>query len=74
MPEALQLRKYLRLRQIIGTADRPGPVPVARATWYSWVRQGKAPKPVRLGPRTSVWRESDIADFLNARDNFTPND
>ena len=59
--------KYLRLPQILGTGDNPGMVPVSRATWYSWIRQGRAPKPVRLGPRTSAWRESDITAFLDAR-------
>ena len=67
MSEAVTPTKYLRLHQILGTRENPGLVPVSSTTWYSWIQQGRAPQPVKLGPRTSAWRESDIADFLEAR-------
>ncbi|WP_226663232.1 AlpA family phage regulatory protein [Microbulbifer aggregans] len=39
-------------------------IPVSRSTWYSWISDGHAPKPIKLGTRTSVWRESDIQNFI----------
>jgi prophage regulatory protein len=38
--------------------------PVCAATWWNLVRDGKAPRPVKLGPRTTAWKNSDIKAFL----------
>lgn len=55
---------FLRLPQIIGNpkADPPIPplIPIGRSTWWQWVRDGKAPAPVKLGPRTTAWRAEQI--------------
>lgn len=57
----------LRLRQIIGGGknhqDKPL-IPVARSTWFKWVKAGIAPPAVRLGPRAVAWRQSDITAFM----------
>lgn len=55
---------FLRLRQIIGTPERPGPVPVSRATWYAWIKKGHAPAPVKIGPRAAAWRAEDVRAFV----------
>jgi predicted DNA-binding transcriptional regulator AlpA len=34
-------------------------IPVAKSTWWLWVRENKAPRPLKLG-RTTCWRYSDI--------------
>lgn len=44
----------LRLPQVLSL------VPVARSTWWAGVRSGRYPRPVKLGPRTTAWRASDI--------------
>ena len=62
--ESTPKRGFLRLPQIIGDpkADPPIParIPVSKSTWWSGIRQGRYPKPVKLSARTSAWRESDI--------------
>ncbi|WP_220635008.1 AlpA family phage regulatory protein [Georgfuchsia toluolica] len=45
---------FIRLPQILSL------IPVSRSTWWAWVRSGKAPKPVKLGPRTTAWKAADI--------------
>ena len=40
-----------------------GPVPVAPSTWWQGVKDGRFPKPVKLGPRTTAWRWSEIRDL-----------
>ncbi|MDD2219250.1 MAG: AlpA family phage regulatory protein [Desulfoplanes sp.] len=35
-------------------------VPVKSTAWWTGVREGYFPKPVRLGPRMVAWKESDI--------------
>ena len=49
---------YLRPAQVLAH------VPVSRSTLWRWVRDGKFPKPVKLGVMTSAWRASDVAAWL----------
>lgn len=65
----------VRLKQIIGdpgdlSADPPIPatpaiVPVGRSSWWAGVKDGRYPKPVKIGPRTTAWRVEDIRLFLD---------
>jgi len=55
----------LRLSQIIGNpkADPPIPpiIPISKSTWWSGVKSGRFPQPVKtLGPRITAWRAEDI--------------
>jgi predicted DNA-binding transcriptional regulator AlpA len=50
--------KLLRLPQVLAL------VPVCASTWWAGVRCGKFPKPVKLGPRTTCWRVSDILALI----------
>lgn len=65
---------FLRITQIVGNPDAEPPIPalipIGKSTWWQWVRNGKAPAPVKLGPRTTAWRSADIAalvETLNAK-------
>jgi predicted DNA-binding transcriptional regulator AlpA len=57
-------RGFLRLPQVIGNPKAKPPIaariPVSKSTWWSGIREGRYPKPVKLSARTSAWRESDI--------------
>jgi prophage regulatory protein len=61
---------FVRLPQIIGDAKAKPPIPalipIGRSTWWQWVRDGKAPAPVKLGPRTTAWRAEQILAFVEA--------
>lgn len=48
---------FVRLAAVIAPY---GPIPVSRSTWFQWIREGKAPKPVMLSARVSAYRVSDI--------------
>lgn len=37
-----------------------GPIPVSKTTWWEGVRTGRFPQPLKLGPRTTVWKVEDI--------------
>ena len=60
---------FLRLRQIIGNpkADPPVPplIPVSRSTWWAGVASGRFPQPLKLGPKTTVWRVEDIRSLIS---------
>jgi predicted DNA-binding transcriptional regulator AlpA len=46
-----------------------GPIPVSRSSWWAGVREGRFPKPTKIGPRTTVWRVEDIRKlFENAEE------
>ncbi|MGJ0508328.1 MAG: helix-turn-helix transcriptional regulator [Methylocystis sp.] len=52
---------FLRLSAIIAPN---GPIPVSKSTWWQGVRDGRFPKPVKLGPRTTAWRVEDILALI----------
>jgi prophage regulatory protein len=59
---------YLRLSQILGNRktnpSTPPIIPVSKSTWWQGVKTGRFPKPVKLGPRITVWLAQDIFDFI----------
>lgn len=59
-PEPLRVGGFLRLPQVLKL------IPVSRSTWWAWVKQGRAPAPVKLGPRTTAWRAEQIQDLIES--------
>lgn len=63
---------YLRLSQIIGNKSAVPPIPpiipVSKSTWWAGVKSGKFPSPIKIGPRTTVWRVEDIYKLINIID------
>ena len=49
---------FLRLPQILAI------IPISKSAWWEGCRTGRFPKPVKLGPRTTVWKAADIAAFI----------
>lgn len=49
---------FLRLPQVLEL------IPISRSAWWQGCKDGRFPKPIKLGPRTSVWRSSDIAALI----------
>ena len=46
--------RLLRIRHVL---ER---VTVSKSLWWSWVASGKAPKGIKLSPKVTCWKESDI--------------
>jgi len=38
--------------------------PVSKSAWWTGVKEGRFPKPVKLGPKTSAWRVQDIRALI----------
>lgn len=49
---------FLRLPQILAI------FPISKSAWWEGCKTGRFPKPVKLGPRTTVWRAEDIAALV----------
>lgn len=45
---------FLRLPQVLAI------IPISRSAWWQGGKDGKYPKPIKLGPRTSVWKSTEI--------------
>lgn len=39
-------------------------MPISREKWRQLVRDGKAPQPVKLGIRCTMWRNAELHEFL----------
>lgn len=52
---------FVRLRAILAPV---GPIPVSKSTWWLGIKDGRFPKPVKLGPRITVWRAEDVRQLL----------
>ena len=40
-------------------------IQVSKSTWWEGVRDGRFPKPIKLGPRITVWRAEEIWDLIH---------
>ena len=49
---------FLRLPQVLAL------IPISKSAWWEGCKTGRYPKPVKLGPRTTVWRAEDIAALV----------
>lgn len=58
---ALPATGFLRLSAIIGPR---GPIPVSKSTWWAGIKEGRYPRPVKLGPRITAWRVEDIRALI----------
>lgn len=63
--------RFLRLNDIVGRKAtnkhpaQPGLIPIGASTLWRKVKEGRFPKPLKLGERTTVWRLSDVQAWMN---------
>lgn len=66
----LPVTGYLRIKQILGDLKSEPPIPplipISRASWWAGVASGKFPKPLKIGPSTTVWRAADIRKLIES--------
>ena len=55
-----QEERLLRLPEVMARLG------IARSSVWRMVAEGKLPKPVKLAPRTTVWRNSEISAFIDS--------
>ena len=59
--------KLLRVRDIVRCNKNSsfGYLPISKSAWWQGVAEGKFPQPIKLGPKTTCWRESEILALIN---------
>lgn len=65
-PDGLPAAGLVRLDQILAV------VPIARSTFFLWVKQGKFPRPVKIGSRAVAWRVDDVRALMASSEAVTP--
>jgi len=60
MSNTPQLTGFLRLPQVLQL------IPVCAATWWNGCRDGRFPKGIKISPRVTVWRGTDITALLES--------
>lgn len=56
--------RIIRIADIATTPKKTGILPVSPATIWRWVRDGKFPKPFKIGCITA-WYADDVAAFIS---------
>lgn len=49
---------FLRLPQVLAI------IPISKSAWWQGCKDGRYPQPIKLGPRTTVWRSADISTLV----------
>jgi len=57
----MQEERLLRIQEVLRM------VGVGKSTWWKWIGEGKAPRPVKISPRITVWRLSDVQAWIEER-------
>jgi len=65
-PGALPTEGYVRQAQLV-----PNVIPISPATLWRWVKSGKFPAPVKLGPMITAWAVADVRDWLESQQSAT---
>lgn len=50
---------FVRLPQVLAV------IPISRSAWWAGIREGKFPKGIKLGSKTTVWRAEDIRALIS---------
>jgi len=58
MDATIEKERLLRLKEVLKR------IPVSKSTWWDGVKTGKFPKSIKLGERTTCWRESEILALM----------
>ncbi len=54
---------FLRVKEILKI------FPIGKSTWWDGVKDGRFPKPVKLGERTTAWAIEDIKTLVESYKN-----
>ena len=60
-------QQVIRIAELATTKGKPGKLPVSPATVWRWVREGKFPKPFKLGESVTVWDAAQVEAFIVQR-------
>jgi len=61
-PPEIPAQGFVRLKQILRV------YPISATRWWEGIKEGRFPKGVKIGPRSTAWRAEDIHALIQARE------
>ncbi len=60
------MERLLRIKDIVGDKNNgiPPMIPISKSSWWAGVAEGKFPTPIKLGSRTTCWRETEVLALI----------
>lgn len=60
------MERLLRIKDIVGDKSNgiPPLIPISKSSWWAGVAEGKFPTPIKLGARTTCWRETEVLALI----------
>jgi prophage regulatory protein len=49
---------FLRQKQVLKF------IPISKSNLWLMVREGRFPRPIKLGPRTTVWKAEELREYI----------
>ena len=56
------MEKYLRINEVVKMLS------VGKSTIWAWVKESKFPKPIKLSEFVTVWKLSDIEEWVQQKE------
>lgn len=56
------MEKYLRINEVVEMLS------VGKSTVWAWVKESKFPKPIKLSEYETVWKLSDIKEWVQKKE------
>jgi len=56
------MEKYLRINEVVEMLS------VSKSTVWAWVKESKFPKPIKLSEFVTVWKLSDIEEWVQQKE------
>ena len=64
--ETQEIDRLLRLKEVLTL------IPVSQSAWWKGIKKGIYPQPVKLSPRVTTWRLSEIRALIESAGNELP--
>jgi predicted DNA-binding transcriptional regulator AlpA len=64
LKELIVAQRVIRINELATTPAKTGKLPVSPATIWRWVREGKFPKPFKLGQSVTVWDLAQVEAYM----------
>lgn len=55
------MNNFLRLKDVVKKTS------ISRSTVLLWVRENKFPKPIKVSPKVTIWKESEIDEWIKEK-------
>ena len=56
------MEKYLKIYEVVEMLS------VGKSTMWAWVKESKFPKPIKLSEYVTVWKLSDIEEWIQQKE------